>query len=103
MIPMLTRFVQWLFRPSVCRSERGSADIKCPHCNKWYTESHQDGPIGLEDMYDWGYRWTCCNCKSVSYWNAIAAPVLLRCDEQGTPYVKRKEDTLKGYATGDRS
>jgi len=59
-------------------------DLKCSGCNKWLSKMGEDIHIFTRQR-DWGYSWECGNCGTISFWNAIIAPVPIRCNEDGNP------------------
>lgn len=61
------------------------ADIKCPNCNQWFSISGIGNKHEHVSKPEFGYHVKCGACNHESYWNAVAAPVLLLCDEKGTP------------------
>lgn len=60
-------------------------DIKCPNCKEWFSISGVENKHECLSKPDFGFHVKCGKCSHQSYWNAVAAPVLLRCDEKGTP------------------
>ena len=60
-------------------------DIKCPNCNEWFSISGVNHKHEHISEPDFGFHVRCGQCGHDSYWNAVAAPVLLRCDERGMP------------------
>jgi len=87
---LIAKFYKWLFKWSR-RKVRSSylskygADIKCPNCNKWFSVSGLDYKHVHLSEPEWGFHVKCGKCGGESYWNAVAAPVLLACDEKGSP------------------
>lgn len=62
------------------------SDIKCPNCNRWFSESSFDGHKH-EHVAEpsWGFHVRCGQCDHESFWNAEIAPILIRCDKTGNP------------------
>lgn len=61
------------------------SDIKCPNCKEWFSISGVEHEHKHISEPEFGFHVKCGKCGHESYWNAVAAPVLLRCDEKGTP------------------
>ena len=59
-------------------------DIKCNKCKEWYSVSGVEFKHQIKSL-DFGYSTVCGKCGEKSYWNSIAAPVPLLCDESGNP------------------
>ena len=83
-------FWTWLFKLSrrkvrEAHMKKHHNDIKCPNCNHWFSVSGVDANHAEIAKPKWGFSVMCGACKHVSHWNAVAAPVLLLCDESGTP------------------
>ena len=66
-------------------------DIKCPHCDQWFSLSGRNHKHEIVDRPDWGIIVECGECSWTSYWNLTAAPVPLRCDVSGNPISSRKD------------
>lgn len=60
-------------------------DIKCPNCKEWFSVSGVDHKHEHVSEPEFGFHVKCGQCEHESYWNAVAAPVLLNCDEKGNP------------------
>lgn len=58
-------------------------DIKCPNCNEWYSISGIDHQHTYADAGDWGAATLCGKCGHLSYWNLVAFPFPVLCDENG--------------------
>jgi len=75
--------------------KKHGCDIKCPNCNEWFSVSGIDWKHEHVSEPDWGFHVRCGKCGHESYWNAVAAPILMLCDESGNPYsqenLKHKE------------
>lgn len=77
----------WLHKLSKKRIKANwnGTDIRCPNCGEWYSYSvaiGKDVKI-LDTVY--GFNLECGNCKKLSNWNCIIAPVALPCDTNGEP------------------
>ncbi|AUR97556.1 hypothetical protein NVP1240O_56 [Vibrio phage 1.240.O._10N.261.52.F8] len=59
-------------------------DIKCQGCKEWYSVSGVEYAHKI-DSCEYGYITECGKCGKVSHWNSVSAPVLLLCNEDGTP------------------
>lgn len=57
-------------------------DLKCPSCDEWFSVSAVEYKHTHEAIW-FGSICTCGQCKHKSYWNMMAAPVPLLCDENG--------------------
>lgn len=83
------KFYKWLYlyaekQLKQLHMEEKRVDIKCTNCNTWYSISgikHKHESVAL----DFGCKTTCGQCKNETYWNTIAAPVALECDNRGNP------------------
>jgi hypothetical protein len=61
------------------------SDIKCPNCEEWFSISGIKHNHEAVSKPDWGFHVKCGLCKHESYWNAVAAPVLLIAKPNGDP------------------
>ena len=85
----MDRFWKWLLLLSKRKVKerhlrKVGNDIKCPHCNEWFSIS---GVEFKHKHFDevFGSCAECGKCEQISYWNLVAAPMPLLCDSQGTP------------------
>lgn len=65
------------------RTSLTGTDRKCVNCKTWENQLEQ-GWID-EQVKEGVYKTSCPKCGHTSYWNYIAAPLPLLCDEEGTP------------------
>jgi hypothetical protein len=84
------KLIHWLFKKSrrLVRDnqlERTRCDIKCPNCREWFSVSAVDYKHEHVSQPEWGFHVKCGQCSYESYWNSVAAPVLLRCNDKGSP------------------
>lgn len=73
------------------------ADIKCPKCNVWYSESSLLGKNKIEDA-KYGFIFTCGQCGHESNWNTEAFPFPALSDENWElklEHYKSNTETLK--------
>lgn len=61
---------------------KNGCDIKCPNCNEWFSVSGIEYKHTQESVW-FGSSCICGQCNHKSYWNMIAAPVPLLCNESG--------------------
>lgn len=81
---------RWLFKYSRKRIKRSHIekhhnDIKCPNCKEWFSISGIEYKHSTISQPDFGFHVKCGKCEHESYWNAVAAPVMLLCDKNGSP------------------
>lgn len=62
---------------------KGHVDIKCPNCNEWFSISGVEKNHIVVNMPEFGSHVKCGKCGEESFWNAVAAPIPLRCDSKG--------------------
>lgn len=84
------RFWKWVYKKAEenyleAHREIYPTDLKCPHCNTWFSLSAIDYKHESVEQYDWGDSVKCGKCGGVSHWNLCAAPVALLCNEDGDP------------------
>ena len=87
---MYDEFWKWLYKLSKRKVKEAhlktvGSDIKCPNCKQWFSVSGVEHKHSHMSEPEFGFHIKCGACGHESYWNAVAAPVLLRCDENGTP------------------
>jgi len=95
----LTNCMQKFYTAMYVRSEskikeqhlaKHKTDILCTNCQTWYSISaiqynHKYEALFDIDEVDIGSITTCGKCGEVSHWNAVIAPVLIKCEKNGTP------------------
>lgn len=81
---------EWVFKKAreqyrEAHMDKYKNDIKCPHCNEWFSVSGIDYKHEHVDEPDFGFHVKCGKCQGESYWNAVAFPFLALCNEKGNP------------------
>ena len=62
-------------------------DIKCPNCKEWFSISGIENKHSyLHPQPDFGSHVKCGQCGHDSYWNLVAFPFPVSCDENGMPF-----------------
>lgn len=86
----MKRIYEWLYKYSIKKLQDMymydyGTTLKCSTCNKWSHEKYRDSQKDTFTNLDWGYKMSCGNCGTVSYFNAEIGPMLILCDENGSP------------------
>ena len=85
LIELKNRFLKWLYQYIEEDAQRQhGADIRCPGCKEWFSVSGIKYKHTYVEDIQWGCKVKCGQCGEVSNWNLVAAPVPLRCDEEGS-------------------
>lgn len=84
------KFWKWLLKTSerkfrVAHLDKYKNDVKCSNCNTWFSLSGIDYKHEHLEEPDFGFHIRCGKCGEQTYYNAVIAPVLIRCDKNGVP------------------
>ena len=90
------KFWKWLYflsekKIKQLHLEKYHNDKKCPNCNVWFSISALRHNHTFIDNDSDIISTKCGQCNHTSHWNATIAPVLVLCDETGTPLSDNNE------------
>lgn len=86
----MSKFWEYLFKLSKrkvrdAHLDKFKNDARCQVCQEWYSITGLEAKHEHVSEPEWGYKIKCGKCEGITFWNAVAAPVLLRCDSKGNP------------------